>query len=252
LSQFSPSSELRENKNMFRNDKFLWLIIIALVLAVIVLVSRHDEGTVGPLSTGDFASLVYFSALLLVIGGGLYAMFYGRFHEMLKSIAIWAGIAAVLALGYNYRSDVVRVVDRMFSVVTPDPEYTASIGKSVRVDRNDTGDFNVRVHVNNAPVPMLIDTGASSVVLTVEAARAAGLPVDLLKYDVTIETAKGRSFAAAVMLDELKIGSIVERRVPALIVRQGDLRMSLLGMSFLQRLDSFELRGKQMVLRGRR
>jgi predicted aspartyl protease len=37
-----------------------------------------------------------------------------------------------------------------------------------------------------------------------------------------------------------------------LIVRQGELRMSLLGMSFLQRLESFELRGKQMVLRGRR
>ncbi len=237
---------------MFRSDKFLWLIILGLGLAVVVLVSHHDEGTVGPLSTNDFASLVYFSALLLVIGGGLYAMFYGRFNEMLKSIGIWLGIAALLAIGYNYRGEIVRVVDGMFSMVTPDPEYTASINTSVRVRRTDSGDFNVGVSVNNASVPMLIDTGASSVVLTLEAARAAGLPVDLLKYDVTIETAKGRSFAAAVVLDELRIGNIVERRVPALIVRRGDLRMSLLGMSFLQRLDSFELRGQQMVLRGRR
>jgi aspartyl protease family protein len=237
---------------MFRNDKFLWLIILGLVLAVIVLISHHDEGMVGPIPTSDFASLVYFSALLLVIGGGLYVMFYGRFHEMLKSIGIWLGIAALLAVAYNYRSEVVKVVDRVFSVVTPDQDITASINASIRVQRSDTGDFNVRVHVNNAPVLMLIDTGASSVVLTIEAARAAGLPVDLLKYDVTIETAKGRSFAAAVVLEELKIGNIVERRVPALIVRQGDLRVSLLGMSFLQRLESFELRGMQMVLRGRR
>ncbi|MGE0338683.1 MAG: TIGR02281 family clan AA aspartic protease [Xanthobacteraceae bacterium] len=237
---------------MFRNDKVLWLIILGLALAVVVLISHHDEGMVGPIPTSDFASLVYFSALLFVIGGSLYVMFYGRFHEMLKSIGIWLGIVALLVVAYNYRGDVVKVVDRVFSVVTPDQDITASINSSIRVQRSEAGDFNVRVHVNNAPILMLIDTGASSVVLTIEAARAAGLPVDLLKYDVTIETAKGRSFAAAVVLEELKIGNIVERRVPALIVRQGDLRVSLLGMSFLQRLDSFELRGMQMVLRGRR
>lgn len=237
---------------MFRNDKFLWLVILGLAIAVIVLVSRHDEGTVGPMDTNAFASLVYFSALLLLIGGGVYSIFYGRFQETLKSIGIWAGIVALLVIAYNYRGDIVRVVDRMFSIVTPDPDITASIPNHVWVDRNASGDFNVRVQVNGTSLPMMIDTGASSVVLTVDAARAAGLPVDLLKYDITIETAKGRSFAAAVVLDRIRIGNIVERRVPALVVRRGDLRMSLLGMSFLQRLDSFELRGQQMVLRGRR
>lgn len=237
---------------MFRNDKFLWLVILGLAIAVIVLVSRHDEGTVGSMDTNAFASLVYFSALLLLIGGGVYSIFYGRFQETLKSIGIWAGIVALLVIAYNYRGDIVRVVDRMFSIVTPDPDITASIPNHVWVDRNASGDFNVRVQVNGASLPMMIDTGASSVVLTVDAARAAGLPVDLLKYDITIETAKGRSFAAAVVLDRIRIGNIVERRVPALVVRRGDLRMSLLGMSFLQRLDSFELRGQQMVLRGRR
>jgi aspartyl protease family protein len=237
---------------MFRNDKFLWLVIAGLVLAVIVLISRHDEGTVGPMDTNAFASLVYFSALLLLVGGGFYSVFYGRFQEKLKSVGLWLLIVALLAVGYNYRNEVVRVVDRIFTVVTPDQDITASIPNSVRVERSQSGDFNVRVQVNGSQFPMLIDTGASSVVLTIEAARAAGIPVDLLKYDVTIETAKGRSFAAAVVLDQIRIGSIVERRVPALIVRQGDLRMSLLGMSFLQRLESFELRGKQMVLRGRR
>ncbi len=237
---------------MFRNDKFLWLVIFGLVAAVIVLISRHDAGTVGPMDTDSFASLVYFSALLLLVGGGAYTIFYGRFLDTLKSAAIWIGIVALLIAGYNYRGDIVRVVDRMFSIVTPDRDITASIPNHVWVDRNTSGDFNVRVQVNGASLPMLIDTGASSVVLTLEGARAAGLPVDLLKYDITIQTAKGRSHAAAVVLDQLRIGNIVERRVPALIVRQGDLSMNLLGMSFLQRLESFELRGQQMVLRGRR
>jgi hypothetical protein len=69
---------------MFRNDKFLWLVIIGLVLAVIVLIARHDEGTVGPMDTSAFASLVYFTALLLLIGGGVYSIFYGRFQEKFK------------------------------------------------------------------------------------------------------------------------------------------------------------------------
>lgn len=237
---------------MFRNNKLLWLVIFGLAVAVVVLMSRHDEGTVGPLKTEDFASVVYFSALLILIGGGVYTVFYGRFQETLKSIAIWLGIVALLVVAYNYRSDIVRVVDRMFSIVTPDQDITASIPNHVWVDRNTSGDFNVRVQVNSAALPMLIDTGASSVVLTLEAARAAGLPVDLLKYDITIQTAKGRSFAAAVVLDQVRIGNIVQRRVPALVVKRGDLSMSLLGMSFLQRLESFELRGQQMVLRGHR
>jgi aspartyl protease family protein len=237
---------------MFRNNKLLWLVILGLGVAVIVLISRHDEGTVGPLKTEDFASVVYFSALLLLIGGGVYTVFYGRFQETLKSIAIWLGIVALLVVAYNYRGNIVRVVDRMFSIVTPDQDITASIPNHVWIDRNASGDFNVRVQINGAALPMLIDTGASSVVLTLEAARAAGLPVDLLKYDITIQTAKGRGFAAAVVLDQIRIGNIVQRRVPALVVKRGDLSISLLGMSFLQRLESFELRGQQMVLRGRR
>lgn len=237
---------------MFRSDKFLWLVIFGLGIAVVVLVLRHDEGTIGPMDTNSFASLVYFSALLLLVGGGFYTVFYGRFQEKLKSVAVWLGIVGLLAVAYNYRSTIVHVVDRMFSIVTPEQDITASIPNHVWVDRNAAGDFNVRVQVNGASLPMLIDTGASSVVLTLEAARAAGLPVDLLKYDITIQTAKGRSHAASVVIDQIRIGNIVQRRVPALIVRRGDLSISLLGMSFLQRLDSFELRGQQMVLRGRR
>jgi len=84
-----------------------------------------------------------------------------------------------------------------------------------------------------------------------EAAKLAGLPVDLLKYDVPIETAKGRGRAASVTLDRLAVGNIVERRVPALVSEPGDLRTSLLGMSFLNRLESFEVRGSRLVLRAK-
>jgi aspartyl protease family protein len=93
------------------------------------------------------------------------------------------------------------------------------------------------------------DTGASAVVLTQEAAKAAGLPLEFLSYSVAVETANGRTRAAPVTLDKIAIGNIIERNVPALIAQPGQLRTSLLGMSFLNRLASSEVRGDKLVLR---
>jgi len=106
------------------------------------------------------------------------------------------------------------------------------------------------MQVNGARIPMVLDTGASSVVLTQEAAKAAGLPLEVLNYSVNVDTANGRARAAPVTLDRMSIGGITERAVPALIAQPGQLRVSLLGMSFLNRLESWEVRGERLVMRG--
>jgi aspartyl protease family protein len=72
----------------------------------------------------------------------------------------------------------------------------------------------------------------------------------VLSYSVNIDTANGRTRAAPVTLDQLAVGGIVERAVPALIAQPGQLRTSLLGMSFLNRLESWEVRGDRLVMRG--
>jgi aspartyl protease family protein len=112
------------------------------------------------------------------------------------------------------------------------------------------GGFSIAAQVNGARVSMALDTGASSVVLTQDAAKAAGLPLEVLAYTVTVDTANGRARAAPVTLDRVAVGSIVARSVPALIAPPGQLRVSLLGMSFLKRLDSWEVRGDRLLLRG--
>jgi aspartyl protease family protein len=97
---------------------------------------------------------------------------------------------------------------------------------------------------------MVLDTGASSVVLTHADARAAGLPLDMLDYSVNIDTANGRTHAAPVTLDRLTIGGLEERSVDALVVQPGQLRTSLLGMSFLNRLQSWQVSGDRLMLKG--
>ena len=97
---------------------------------------------------------------------------------------------------------------------------------------------------------MVLDTGASAVVLTQEAAKAAGLPLEVLNYSVVVDTANGKTRAAAVTLDSIGVGGVIERSVPALIAQPGQLRTSLLGMSFLNRLESWEVRGDKLIMRG--
>jgi aspartyl protease family protein len=86
-------------------------------------------------------------------------------------------------------------------------------------------------------------------VLTQEAARAAGLPLEVLSYTVNVDTANGRARAAPVTLDRLAVGGIVERSVPALIAPPGQLHTSLLGMSFLNRLESWQVQGDRLMMR---
>jgi aspartyl protease family protein len=122
--------------------------------------------------------------------------------------------------------------------------------RAVQISRGQGGEFALQAKINGVAAPMVIDTGATSVVLTYETAKAAGLPLELLEYDVDLETASGHTKAARLTLDRLAVGKLVERSVPALVVPHGQMKTNLLGMSFLDRLESWEVRADSLMLRG--
>ncbi len=229
-------------------SRLLWILIFGIVGAVIVLVVRHEAGTVGPVSTGEFASLVFLVSLLLFIGSGIVVIFRRRLSEALEAALFWIVAAAILAVGYTYRYELKSAGERVLAELMPG--YGAARGRSVEIARGRAGEFRVATLVNGAPVPMILDTGASAVVLTQEAAKAAGLPLEVLSYTVSVDTANGRTRAAPVTLDRIAVGDIVERSVPALIAQPGQLKSNLLGMSFLNRLQGWEVRGEKLILRG--
>jgi aspartyl protease family protein len=126
----------------------------------------------------------------------------------------------------------------------------AGPARSVQIPRSQNGDFTLHARINGVRTSMIIDTGATSVVLTYETAKAAGLPLELLDYDVDVETAGGHARAARLTLDRLAVGRLVERSVPALVVPRGQMKKNLLGMSFLNRLESWEVRADRLMLHG--
>ncbi|HET7681027.1 MAG TPA: TIGR02281 family clan AA aspartic protease [Xanthobacteraceae bacterium] len=174
-------------------------------------------------------------------------MFRNQLLKALTAALLWAAIGVTLLVGYTYRSDLRAIADRVMAEVVPG--WAAQKGNVVEIARGRGGDFSVRAQVNGARVSMMLDSGASAVVLTQEAAKAAGLPLEVLQYTTNVDTANGRTRAAPVTLDRITIGNIVERSVPALIAQPGALRTNLLGMSFLNRLESWEVRGDKLLLR---
>ncbi len=220
------------------------LLMLCAIGVLIVLVAR--TGATG-LDDRDLMSLVAKIGFLILIGGAVLRIFRDRFGEALQSALTWVIVALLLVAGYTYRFELREVGDRLMAELVPG--HAAARGRSVEIARAGGGDFQIATQVNGAGVPMVLDTGASTVMLTRDAAVAAGLPVEMIKYNVNIETANGRAQAAAVTLDRVAIGNIVERAVPALIAQPGQLKTSLLGMSFLSRLQSWEVRGDRVVMR---
>jgi aspartyl protease family protein len=107
-----------------------------------------------------------------------------------------------------------------------------------RADRR--GHFILTAAVNGAPTRFVVDTGASLVALTLDDARAAGIGHSELSFNQLTQTANGRVHFAPVTLREVRIGQLSIENVPAAVIE--NLDQSLLGMSFLKRLKSFEMR----------
>ena len=162
-------------------------------------------------------------------------------------VLVMLGVTAGAVVAYKDPGQIARATDTVAELLR---KRIALPQRAVQVSRGPTGEFALQAKINGVNAPMVIDTGATSVVLTYETAKAAGLPLELLDYDVDVETAGGHTKAARLTLDRLAVGKLVERSVPALVVPHGQMKTNLLCMSFLDRLESWEVRPDRLMLRG--
>jgi|SRR5215467_605182 aspartyl protease family protein len=228
--------------------RLIWSLLFGVALSLAALIASSDQDAITNLLRHDIGAVALKVALAAFVGGLILALFRERLSKAIEATLFWAVIGLLLVVGYSYRFELREVADRVAAELVPG--HVAGHGRNVEVVRGHGGDFAVAVHINGTRIPMVLDTGASSVVLTQEAAKAAGLPIEVLNYSVNIDTANGRARAAAVTLDRLAVGGLTERSVPALVAQPGQLKNNLLGMSFLNRLQSWEVRGDRLRMRG--
>jgi aspartyl protease family protein len=116
------------------------------------------------------------------------------------------------------------------------------------VEAGSHGHFVIDAVVDGVPLTFLVDTGASEIVLTLDDARQLGFLPHTLEFSQRFRTANGEVRGAPVRLRELRVGQFSLYDLDA-SVNEGPLAISLLGMSFLDRLDGYQVEGGRLILR---
>lgn len=228
-----------------------WLAAILIALVAIFFFLNSGSGMEG----GRILYAIVLGALGLLYVVSISFDYRGRSLQGLRHAAVWGLIFFGLLAGYSYRGELQTVAYRVAGEVLP-PGHVITVDtgtsgeKAVKIRSDGGGHFIAQGHVNGSDVRLLVDTGASTVVLKAADAERAGIDVAGLSFTVPVQTANGTAYAAPVRLREVAIGQIVIDSVEALVAKPGSLNESLLGMSFLNRLKSYGVDGNFMTLRG--
>ena len=169
---------------------------------------------------------------------------------MIRFVAI-AAIGALSAVGAARA--VVSLDPSQFQVAPRADQAVQSQGAAsgaepASIRKSADGHYWAEAKVDGKAVRFLVDTGATAVSLTLEDARRLGIDTARLDYVYDVITADGKTRAAAVKLASISIAGAQVRNVDALVIEKG-LNASLLGMSYLGRLHSFEATQSALILK---
>ncbi len=231
-----------------------WIGLGLLAIAGIVFMIMDNPGETFGITDADLANLVTGVALLIWIGSSLFVSYRGRAGLAARQAATWLAIALAIMVVYTYRFEFAQLGGRLAGEILPGrPIETMSRSddgaRVVAITAQRGGQFTVEALVDGTHVRMLADTGATQIALTHKDARRIGFDPGALNFTVRISTANGIALAAPVTLKSVSVGGIEVRNARALVTRPGLLTSSLLGMSYLGRIGSFEISGGRLVLR---
>ncbi|CAH2401930.1 TIGR02281 family clan AA aspartic protease [Mesorhizobium ventifaucium] len=232
-------------------NRFFWVLMIVIGAGGVLLMLNDSAGSTFGVENYDFSRLIWLGALVALIGAGLLRS--GRpLGTMARNLGTWAVIVLALIAGYQYRYELQDVASRVTAGLVPGSPLALGLEDghaTVTLDKAGNGHFEARIMVNGTPIRAVVDTGATSTVLTAQDAQAAGFNPAALNFTIPVSTANGMARAAAVRTDELTIGGIVRKDMPVMIAAPGMLGQSLLGMNFIGSLSGFDVRGDRMILR---
>lgn len=184
-------------------------------------------------------------ALLILVIFGSVALFWSRQNLMkiAKMAGLWILIIAGVSGFYLFQSE----FGSRFRAAL-DPSAAMVTNEGIIIHRSADGHFWVKALINGEPIRMMVDTGASNIVLSPADARLVGINSDNLKYSNRAETANGPVALAKTKVQSIRIGDALLLDV-SVTVNSADMRGSLFGLSALDQFSSFEFRGEKLILR---
>jgi len=173
---------------------------------------------------------------------------------MLVRVLVFAGAIAVAATQvpmlvseYGKTTQKPAPVETV-SLAPPKVEAPASYG-SVSLRADAAGHFQGDFTINGRSVHGMIDTGATYVTMNESAARSLGFSSVDLDYRYMMQTANGTSKVAHIKLDRLQIGTIRVRDIEAVVAKDNALSTTLIGMSFMKKLNSYGVQNGALLLK---
>lgn len=172
------------------------------------------------------------------------------------NVLIWISIFFSLILFFSFKTEIKAYtyyyISRVLAVLVPNYTWNLNPGEMI-IARNKDGHFYVNAIVVNGvkrvKLKFLIDTGASDVALTAKDALKLGYNVAQMQMSKIYNTANGKVRAAPIMVQEMKIGPHTAYNIRAHISSDAkQLDTSLLGMSALETLESFSIKGDLLFI----
>ncbi|HTN63855.1 MAG TPA: TIGR02281 family clan AA aspartic protease [Devosia sp.] len=225
----------------------IFIGIALLIAGGLALIVGADAGSLVGLSQMQTAQLIPLLLIVIIIAGGA----FGRRHrasELLGGLVLWVGLFAVAGATYAYRDELNDVVRRVTGEFRPGVAVVDAEAGTATFRRDGGGHFEMIVEVNGHSTPMIFDTGASAVVLTLADAKAAGIDTAALRFTIPVSTANGTGQAARVSLDGIAVGGIKRKNIRAFVAEADALEKSLLGMTFLETLSRYAVTSNSLEL----
>lgn len=203
----------------------------------------------------DGVSLLYLAMVAIFIGAGVFSRGAGRPGKMVRDLLIWAGIFAVFAVGFaKWQESRIKAAPEGGPVMEQQAEPISDTQDERRagnaiIRKSSDGHFWTDARVNGRSTRFMVDTGASYIALPLSDARRMDVRPRDEDFTATVQTANGPTRAAPVMLREVRVSGVTLTNVQAVVLQDG-LDTPLLGMSFLNRLRSFEARDDTLRLKG--
>lgn len=224
----------------------VWILLLVAGLAVLVFaLARAFPDQVQ--TRQDWGDVAYYAGFAVLVGTGFWRLKRHSPFQLLRYGAIWVAIFAVLTLGYAYREELAGV-PRHLALAFGAGQPVVVGHNELAIPEDDRGSFDVAGKVNGQTVRFMVDTGSTDTVLTPADARRLGIDLSALRFVEPAETANGVGYGAPYVVHDLEVGPIRLQDVHVLI-NKAPMSRSLLGRSFLDRLDSFEIRGRRLYLR---
>ena len=184
------------------------------------------------------ARVGYLAIILVAVGGWLMVEFRERMGQALRMGLAWGLIFVGIMAGYGLWSDIRRDVMPMQEVVADGV---------VEVPQAEDGHYYLTLTIDGSPVPFMVDTGASGMVLASRDAESLGIDLQDLRFLGEASTANGVVRTARVTLDRVELGPFTNDQFQA-FVTEGELDQSLLGMDYLAQFR-MEFAGGKLILR---